>query len=276
MTASVLYEKQDKVAVLTLNRPEVNNAQDPELLRRLDEAWGQANDDQDVHVILLQANGRNFSAGHDMNPDKAWNKSFNTTRDGIVPHYLWEHGHYFEYSKRWRNLPKPSIACVQGACVAAGLMLVWPCDLIVASENAWFGDPTIVMGIAGVEYHGHTWELGPRKAKQLLFTADRITAREAHQLGMVNEVVADAELRQYAMSLASRIAEKSLFALMMGKRAVNQAMDSMGQPAALQAGFDLHEMQHTQCLAISQGKFPVLTSNVNDMKRANKRETKAG
>ena len=269
MSETVTYEVRDSVAVITLNRPEVHNAQDPELLSLLDTYWNHAAEDDSVNVILLQAIGKNFSAGHDMDPDKAWNKGFDMERDGILPHYLWEQQHYFEYSRRWRNNPKPSIAAVQGACVAAGLMLCWPCDLIIAADNAWFADPTIVMGIAGVEYHGHTWELGARKAKQLLFTADRISAEDAHGLGMVNEVVPLGELQEFTMDLAKRIAEKNLFSLMMAKRVVNQTLDTMGQSAAMQAGFDLHQIQHTQCLAVSKSKSTVLTSDVSDLKKNN-------
>ncbi len=269
MSEIVLYEVQGNVAVITLNRPAVHNAQNPDLLADLDECWTRAAKDDNVKVILLQANGKNFSAGHDLSvPEdkKDVFSSFDYETRGITGQYLWEQSHYFEYSRRWRNNPKPSIAAVQGACIAAGLMLAWPCDLIVAADNAWFSDPTIVMGIAGVEYHGHTWELGPRKAKQMLFTADRITAEEAHKLGMVNEVVPGEELRDYAHALAQRIAQQDLFSLMMAKRVVNQTMDTMGQPAALQAAFDIHEFQHTQCLARSAGKSAVLTRDVSEMK----------
>jgi enoyl-CoA hydratase len=224
-----------------------------------------------VKVILLKANGRNFSAGHDLAVTEEEKgdvfSSFDYKSRGLTGHYLWEQAHYFEYSRRWRNNPKPSIAAVQGACIAAGLMLCWPCDLIVAADNAWFSDPTIVMGIAGVEYHGHTWELGPRKAKQMLFTTDRLTAEEAHRLGMVNEVVPLDELGDFALELARKIARQDLFSLVMAKRVVNQTTDIMGQPAALQAGFDLHEMQHAQCLARSAGKTAVLTRDISEMKK---------
>lgn len=274
MSDTVLYEVKDQVAVITLNRPEVHNAQSPQLLATLDEFWTRAAKDDSVKVILLQANGKNFSAGHDLTvpeDQKDVFSGFDYETRGITGQYLWEQSHYFEYSRRWRNNPKPSIAAVQGACIAAGLMLCWPCDLIIAADNAWFSDPTIMMGIAGVEYHGHTWELGPRKAKQMLFTADRITAEDAAKLGMVNEVVPADELRDFAWGMASKIAEQDLFSLMMAKRVVNQTMDTMGQPAALQAAFDVHEFQHTQCLAVSAGKSAVLTRDVSKLKKHNQK-----
>lgn len=274
MSDTVQYEVREQIAFITLNRPEVHNAQNPELLAALDECWTKAAQDDEVKVILLQANGRNFSAGHDLAvpEDKKSDvfSNFDYKTRGVAGQYLWEQAHYFEYSRRWRNNPKPSIAVVQGACIAAGLMLCWPCDLIVAADDAWFSDPTIMMGIAGVEYHGHTWELGARKAKQLLFTADKLTAQEAHSLGMVNEVVPLEELRDFAYQLAAKIAQQDLFSLIMAKRVVNQTTDIMGQPAALQAGFDLHEMQHAQCLARSAGQSAVLTRDVATLRKKNR------
>ena len=272
MSEIVLYEVKNQVAIITLNRPEVHNAQNSQLLADLDACWTKAAKDNDVKVILLKANGKNFSAGHDLSVPEAEKdvfSNFDYENQGITGQYLWEQSHYFEYSRRWRNNPKPSIAVVQGACIAAGLMLCWPCDLIIAADNAWFSDPTIVMGIAGVEYHGHTWELGPRKAKQMLFTADRITAVEAEKLGMVNEVVPVAEVVEFAIAMAEKIATQDMFSLMMAKRVVNQTIDTMGQPAALQAGFDLHEFQHALCLARSGAKSAVLTRDVSALKKKN-------
>jgi enoyl-CoA hydratase len=274
VSTTVLYEVREQIAFITLNRPEVHNAQNPELLAALDDCWTKAAQDDGVKVILLQANGKNFSAGHDLAvpEDKKSDvfSNFDYKTRGVVGQYLWEQAHYFEYSRRWRNNPKPSIAVVQGACIAAGLMLCWPCDLIVAADNAWFSDPTIMMGIAGVEYHGHTWELGARKAKQMLFTADKLTAQEAHSLGMVNEVVPLEALGDFALELALKIAQQDLFSLIMAKRVVNQTIDIMGQPAALQAGFDLHEMQHAQCLARSAGESAVLTRDVSELRKKNR------
>jgi len=276
MTDIVLYEVRDQIAFITLNRPEKHNAQNPALLKLLDECWTRAAEDQDVKVILLQANGRNFSSGHDLSVNEAERdkdpfSNFDYPNRGITGQYLWEQKHYFGFTQRWRNNPKPSIAAVQGACVAAGLMLCWPCDLIVAADNAWFSDPTIIMGIAGVEYHGHTWELGPRKAKEMLFTAGKIGAEEAAKLGMVNQVVPVDELSSHAEALAHKIAEQDLFSLIMAKRAVNNTVDIMGQPAALQAAFDIHEFQHAQCLARSAGQTAVLTRDVAKLRANNQK-----
>ena len=178
------YEVADRIATITLNRPEAANAQNIEFLDELDAAWTRAAEDNDVSVIILRANGKHFSAGHDLRgggpvPDKI-------TLEFIIQHERWR---YLEYTLQWRNVPKPSIAAVQGRCISGGLLLCWPCDLILAADDALFSDPVVLMGIGGVEYHGHTWELGPRKAKEILFTGRAMTAEEVLSTGMVNKVV---------------------------------------------------------------------------------------
>jgi enoyl-CoA hydratase len=245
----IQYEADDRIATITLNRPEAANAQTLELLDQLDEAWRRAADDDDVRVIILQANGKHFSAGHDI---KAVGNSDGTpqkwTLAGI---YAIEARRFLEYSLRWRNVPKPSIAAVQGACIAGGLLLCWPCDLIIAAENARFSDPVVKMGIGGVEYHGHTWELGARKAKEILFTGRAVTAQEAERAGMVNRVVPLDELRPATRALAAEIAEMDPFALRQAKRAVNQTLDVQGFYAAIQSVFDIHQTGHGNALSVS-------------------------
>jgi enoyl-CoA hydratase/carnithine racemase len=145
---------------------------------------------------------------------------------------------------------------VQGKCIAGGLLLCWPCDLIVAADNAEFSDPVVFMGIGGVEYHGHTWELGPRKAKEILFTGRAVTAVEASQVGMVNRVVPLAELETATMELARQIAQMHPFALRQAKRAVNQTLDIQGFYAAIQSVFDIHHTGHGNALSV--GGYPIL------------------
>ena len=254
----ILYEVRGGVAVITLNRPEAANAQTMALLDELDAAWTRAARDEEVRVVVLRANGRHFSAGHDLKD--RWPGPEEITLEWI---YDAETRRYLEYSLKWRNIPKPTIAAVQGKCIAAGLMLCWPCDLIVAAENAEFSDPVVHMGIGGVEYHGHTWELGPRKAKEILFTGRPLTAREAERVGMVNKVVPLDELEEATGELASRIARMPAFGLRQAKRAVNQTLDVQGFYAALQAVFDVHQTGHGNALSV--GGFPILT-RLDDMK----------
>jgi enoyl-CoA hydratase/carnithine racemase len=247
----ILYEVVDRVAVITLNRPEVANAQTMELLDDLDAAWTRAANDDDVRVIVLKGNGKHFSSGHDL-------KGGGPVPDKITLEHIYtiEARRYLEYTLRWRNTPKPSIAAVQGKCIAGGLMLCWPCDLIVAADNAQFSDPVVHMGIGGVEYHGHTWELGPRKAKEILFTGRPVTADEAEKVGMVNRVVPLDELHTATMELATQITQMHPFALRQAKRAVNQTLDVQGFYAAIQSVFDIHQTGHGN--ALSDSGFPVL------------------
>jgi enoyl-CoA hydratase len=251
-TGLVLYDVADQIATITLNRPEVANAQNPELLHELDAAWTRAGEDPDVRVIILRGNGKHFSAGHDLKAGGGGPPRKYTVQDI----YEIEAQQYLGYSLKWRNNPKPSIAAVQGVCIAGGLLLAWPCDLIIAAENAKFSDPVAAMGIGGVEYHGHTWELGPRLAKEILFTGRAINAEEARAVGMVNRVVPLDELESATRELALEIAKKHPWALRMAKRAVNQTLDVQGFTTAIQAVFDIHQLGHGH--AITESGYPIL------------------
>ncbi len=257
----VLYEVIDRVGVITLNRADKANAQTPEMLSLLDDCWTRAAQDRNVKVIVLQANGKHFSAGHDISASNdARDAKPDAEADVNWSHlnsiYEYETVKFLGYSRKWRDVRKPSIAAVQGQCIAGGLLLCWPCDLIVAADNAKFSDPVVRMGIGGVEYHAHTWEVGPRKAKEWLFTASTFTAAEAERLGMVNRVVPLDELRASTMTLANQIAQMDAFALAQAKRVVNQTMDVQGFYAALQASFDIHSTGHGNALSVNG--YPIL------------------
>lgn len=267
------YNVSNRVAVVTLNRPGQHNAQNAALLKELDEAFDRAVADDDVGVIVLQSNGKHFSAGHDLSDDvlqvDPWKSMFDRVdEEGLTRLYRWELKHYFGYSRKWRDLPKPTIAAVQGACIAAGLMLAWPCDLIIAADNARFSDPVINMGIGGVEYHAHTWEFGARKAKELLFTGGFIDANEAHRLGMVNRVVPLDNLRAETMALAEQIAKKHAHGLMMAKQAVNQTLDAQGQSSALQNAYNLHALGHANAW-VMDGQ--IVLAGLAEMAKENKK-----
>lgn len=267
----VLYDVSDNIATITLNRPDAANAQNFALLDELDAAWTRAAEDDDVKVIVLRGNGKHFSSGHDIAAAEA-------RKDGqeraVLPSglttsveriYKIESQRYIGYSLKWRNVPKPSIAAVQGVCIAGGLLLAWPCDLIIASEDAKFSDPVITMGIGGVEYHGHTWELGARLAKEILFTGRAVTAAEAKAVGMVNQVVAREDLESATRELALSIAKHDAFALRMAKRAVNHTLDVQGFTTAVQAVFDQHSLAHGNALTYSG--WPILV-DLEKMKAA--------
>jgi enoyl-CoA hydratase/carnithine racemase len=160
---------------------------------------------------------------------------------------------YLGMCRRWREIPKPTIAMVQGACIAGGLMLAWVCDLIIASEDAFFADPVVRMGIPGVEYFAHPWVLGARFAKEILYTGDRFTAQHAYELGMVNRVVPREHLVDEALGIASRIAEMPQFGLALAKKAVNQCEDQMGLRNSIDAVFGLHHFAHAHNAEIGSG-----------------------
>jgi enoyl-CoA hydratase len=258
---AVEYERRGPVALVTMNRPDYRNAQNSAMTYALDSAFARAVDDADVAVIVLAGAGEHFSAGHDIGtPERDVDTSFerravlwwdHVERAGGDRRYAREMEVYLGMCRRWRDIPKPTIAMVQGACIAGGLMLTWVCDLIVASDDAFFADPVLRMGIPGVEYFAHPWVLGPRFAKEALFTGDRFDARRAYELGMVNRVVPRAELTDVTFALAERIAAMPPFGLALAKRAVNQCEDLMGLRPGMESVFGLHHLAHAHNAEVS-------------------------
>jgi enoyl-CoA hydratase len=156
----------------------------------------------------------------------------------------WEEEVYFNMCWRWRNLPKPVIAAAQGKTIAGGLMLLWVADIIIAADDAMFTDPVVGMGVNGVEYFAHPWELGPRKAKEMLFTGGWFTAQEAAATGMVNRVVPAAALREETMKMAAIVAQRPSFALKLAKESVNQTLEAQGQWNSLRTAFVHQHLAH--------------------------------
>lgn len=239
------------VARLALARPEKRNAQDKQMLYELNNAFDRAAQDDEVKVIILAADGSDFSSGHDL--------SDRTSIDNFTPVSCWggfhlpgaegymarEEEYYLGLCVRWRNIPKVTIAEVQGRVIAGGLMLIWPCDLIVASRDASFSDPVVAFGVNGVEYFAHVSELGGRRAKEILFTGEAMSAEEALQCGMVNRVVPRAELAERTLELARQVALRPSMGLKLAKLSVNQALDAQGYGAGVQGAFSLHQLGHS-------------------------------
>jgi enoyl-CoA hydratase len=199
-----------------------------------------------------------FSSGHDLGssaalaerePGPDQHPSYRTnggTRLGAEKRMLQEWHYYFENTKRWRNLRKITIASVHGPVYAAGLMLAWSCDLIVAAEGTTFADVVGTrLGMCGVEYFAHPWELGPRRAKELLLTGDSLDVDEAHRIGMVSKVFPAEELEASTLAFARRIARVPSMAALLIKEAVNQTVDQMGFSNALASTFTLHALNHS-------------------------------
>jgi len=237
----ITVERIGGVTRLWLDRAGARNAQSWQMLDQLDEALAAARRDPETCVVVLAGRGDHFSAGHDL-------KQAQAERSNISVEKRWEFEteRYFEYCMRVWDFPKPTIAQVQGACVAGGFMLANMCDLIVASEDAFFSDPVAhAFGAAATEVLIHPWVLGLRHAKQFLFTGERMPARRAYELGMINKLVGTREeLDAATMALAGHIAKAPPFAMQMVKKSLNRSVEVQGIKSALSAHFDLHQLGH--------------------------------
>jgi enoyl-CoA hydratase len=268
----ITYDTYDdgKIARIMLNRPKTRNAQSRGLLVELDDAFLKAEADDQVRVVILGGTGPMFSSGHDMGskesiaermPGPDLHPSFVTnggTREGAEQYMLQEWHYFFQNTLRWRNLRKITIAQVHGTVYAAGLMLAWACDLIVAADDASFADVVGArLGMCGLEYFAHPWEFGVRKTKELLLTGDSIDADEAHRLGMVSKVFPAADLEDRTMEFARRIAERPTVTSLLIKESVNQTQDNMGFYNALNACFTLHQLNHAHWAGVNDDKMPV-------------------
>jgi enoyl-CoA hydratase len=265
------YEVLDDGAIvrIKLNRPASRNAQNRGMLVELGDAMLAAEADDQVRVVILGGAGPLFSAGHDLGSADAvaertdgpdmhpTYRQYGGTRSGAEARTLQEWHFYFDNTRRWRNLRKITIAEVQGAVYAAGLMLMWACDLIVASDDVIFADVVGTrLGMCGVEYFAHPWELGPRRAKELLLTGDSIDAEEAHRIGMVSKIFPAAELDDQTLRYARRIADLPTVTSLLIKESVNQTVDNMGFYNALNACFTLYELNHSHWAEIHADKTP--------------------
>ena len=249
----ILYEVKGPIAWLTMNRPEFANSQNSQMTYAIDDALRRAANDDAVKVIVLKGAGKHFSGGHDIGtPGRDVKKTWperrtlwydHVNKPGAEFFYAREQEVYLGMCRRWRELPKPTIAMVHGACIAGGLMLAWVCDLIVASDDAYFADPVVRMGIPGVEYFAHPYELNPRIAKEFLFTGDRMSAERAYQMGMVNRIVPRADLEAATTQLAVKVAR---LGLALTKQAINHVEDLQGKRAAMDAVFHMHHFAHAQ------------------------------
>ncbi len=238
--ALVTIEQLGAVRRIWLSREGARNAQSRQMLDQLDQAFAAAREDEATRVVILGGKGEHFSAGHDLKQAQAERADFT-----VEERWAYESTRYFDYCMRIWDFPKPTIAQVQGACVAAGFMLANMCDLVVAADDALFSDPvTHTMGAAATEVLIHPWVMGLRSAKEFLFAGGRMTATEAKEIGMVNRVVPVSELDEAALTLAERIAQAPPFAVRLVKRSLNRSMDAQGMRHALSAHFDTHQLSH--------------------------------
>ena len=250
---TIIYEVDGPVCTITLNRPNVANAQDTTLIDELDAAFGLADADDEVRVVILAGAGKHFSAGHDLKalvgdtePDQ-W-RIMRETPEGKFRH---EKEMYVDRCRRIHDFRKPTIAAVQGKCIAAGMMLACMCDLIMASDDASFSNPVLRMTGAGVEILVEPWEMGARKAKEFLWTADTFTAAQAEEIGMVSHVVPRDELMAATRELADKIALVPPTTAQIVKQSINKTFDLMGKGQSWDYHFMAHQWMHNTHTALA-------------------------
>ena len=273
----VLYQAEAHIAYLTLNRPQVHNAQNSQLLYALDDAFARAVNDDHVKVIVLRSNGKHFSQGHDIGtPGRDFEKPQtrrlmwydHSNKPGAEKAFAREQEVYLGFCKRWRALPKPTIAQVHRGCIAGGLMLAWVCDLIIASDDAFFQDPVLTMGFPGVEYFAHVHELNVRLAKEFLFLGERMSAERAYEIGMINRVVPRDALENEVRAVAERIARQPRLGLVLTKQACNHIEDLQGKTTGIDAVFGMHHFAHAQN-SLVKGDY-IAGHDLSSMAKSNK------
>ena len=276
----VLYEAREGVAWITMNRPQYHNAQNGKMTYLLDDAFKKAVADDEVKVIVLRGEGKHFSAGHDigtpgrdvhLSQDRVTMWYDHADKEGGEFLYVREAEAYLGMCRRWREIPKPTIAAVQGACIAGGLMLAWVCDLIVATDDAYFSDPVVRMGIPGVEYFAHPYELNPRIAKEFLFTGNKMGAERAYQMGMVNQISSRDTLMTDVEALAMKIAAMPRLGLALTKQAINNVEELQGKRSAMEAAFAWHHFTHVHNDLTTGNKLGGM--DAKSMAKANKEDS---
>lgn len=236
---TIVVSRDGPVGRLELDRPERRNAQNVRMLDEIDGALAAAERDPELRVLVVSGRGPSFCSGHDL-------EEVDGRADlGVEERWAYEQEYYFAYALRLWDFAKPTIAQVQGHCVAGGFVLANMCDLIVAAEDAQFADPVVHrLGAASGEILIHPWVLGHRKAREMLYTGEPVSAADALACGMVNRVVPREQLEAETLGLARRIAEAPAFATRLVKRSLNHTLDVQGLRTALAAHFDSHLLTH--------------------------------
>jgi enoyl-CoA hydratase len=213
----IIYGKQEAIALITLNRPQVLNAMNKQLWLDMERALADARNDEDIRVLIFTGAGRAFSTGADLKDSRG--RSLKAYRDYLV--------HLQEISRQIIRYPKPTIAAVNGFALGSGYELALACDIRIAAEGAKFGSPEarVSSSVTGGAMRLLQDLVGPGKARELLFTCDYIDGREAERIGLVNRAVPAEALLEEAMALAKKIAAHSLFSIQLIKKGLNMASE---------------------------------------------------
>jgi enoyl-CoA hydratase len=240
-------EPADGVGRVTLDREEMRNAQNARMLAEIEDAFRMADRDPDINCIILAGSGPDFSSGHDLSHDSEdrlntafWEKH----NESIEEQLRVEREFYFDHAMTIRDLDTPTIASVQGNVVVAGILIADVCDLIVASDDAKFVNPSLRHVGTGAEVLTLPWSIGIRKTKELLWTGDPLYAEDAKDLGLVNRVVPREDLEDETLYLAQRVALMPSISLKITKKQLNYALDQMGQTDAQEYLFAMHQLIH--------------------------------
>ncbi|MCY4142243.1 MAG: enoyl-CoA hydratase-related protein [Gammaproteobacteria bacterium] len=233
-TTDVLYEVNDHIAEITINREPYRNAQSRQVLEQLDELFLKASEDQNVRVVAIFGAGHHFSSGHDLGtPDELEDRKNRPIPQGLRGRYQHSREIYVDKTTRWRNVPKPTIAGVTGYCIFGGWMVASAMDVIYAGESAMF------LG-SNFQYFSIPWDVHVRQVKELLFEGTFLDAYEAQRMGFVNRVVSDNELRESVLNYARRVARNDPFQLRMTKMAVNHMQDVQGFNSHISSAHLMH------------------------------------
>jgi enoyl-CoA hydratase len=250
-----LYEVRGSVAWVRMNRPQYANTQNYRMLDELDGWFRKAVEDDEVRVIVLAGEGKHFSSGHDLGtPDcdndfererkGLWDNHLTKDKGGAERQYTIEQDVYLGLCRRWQDIPKPTIAMVQGACIAGGLMLAFACDLVVASDDAFFQDPVLAFGVPGVEYMPHMFEIPTRIAREFLYLGQKMKAPRAYEVGMINRAVPRDQLEAEVEAIAERLAAIPPFGFKLAKQAMNMIDDGRGKRTVNDGIFAMHHLAH--------------------------------
>jgi enoyl-CoA hydratase len=222
---TLLYEKSEGIATISLNRPKVLNALNQRLWLELQNALEDAQQDQTIKVVILTGQGRAFSSGADLKESKT--RSHNQYRAYLES--------LQEVSRRIIRYEKPTIAAINGFALGSGYELALACDIRIAAHDAQIGSPEarVSSSVTGGGFRLVQDLVGPGKARELLFTADNIDGREAQRIGLVNTSVEPEQLMDHARQMAQRIAKNDLFSLKMIKKGLRLAQGEVSLEALM-------------------------------------------
>jgi enoyl-CoA hydratase len=230
MSNSLTYEVDGPIATLTLNRPDKLNAINSDMIEAINLAMDDAEDNYNVRAIILQAEGRAFSAGFDLD-DEVWDsKEESNIRQALESD--------FNMVMRFWDSPKPTVAAVQGYCLGGAMEMALACDITIASDDALFGEPEVSIA-SGVVALILPWLTGPKLAKELLLTADiKISSQRIYEMGLINRITAPENLRDEALTMAETIAANDRLSVEITKKAINRTMEIAGMREALLDGLE--------------------------------------